>query len=144
VLFLTISYPLTVFFPSKFKWRYDTSMVWIDGHCLFFSLGFLLYLRYAVHVLEYGSQKSSIVTHISTCFLVNFVFCCFLCFLICLLHVPSFSFFRCFHFSFLHFFSRLFNFSCPAFFSWQTITNPDHLHVDPLFSFADLYAQSVS
>ena len=37
VFFLTISYPLTVLFPSKFKWWYDMSMVWIAGHCLFFS-----------------------------------------------------------------------------------------------------------
>ena len=114
----TISYSLMVLSPSKFKWWYDTSMIWIAGHCLSSSLAFLLYLRYASHVLEYGSEKSSITTHILTCFLVNVVFCCFFCFLICLFHVLlffllfqvffPFSFFYCFIFSFLfilvHFF----------------------------------------
>ena len=60
----------------------------LDRWPLFISPpGFLLYPRHAIHVLEYGSKKSSIVTQISTRFLVNFVFCCFLCFLICLFHV---------------------------------------------------------
>ena len=103
-----------------------------------FFLGFLLYLRYAIHVLEYGSQKSSIVTHISTCFLVHFVF---FCFLICLFHVPSFlSFFKVFSvfhsFLFFHVFSFLF-ISCIFFSLEKPITNPDHSHVDPL-SFAHL------
>ena len=51
----------------------------LDCWLLFISpLGLLLYPRYAMHVLECGSEKSSIATHISTCFLVNFVCCCFL------------------------------------------------------------------
>ena len=129
-----------------------------------FCLVFLLYLRYAIHALEYGSQKSFIVTHISTCFLINFVFCCFLCFLICLFHVlwflSLFQVFSCFHvFSFLfisfHVLSFLFLFSVSfclksfyvfsllfisfhiVFFLEKTITNPDHLQFDKLLSFAD-------
>jgi hypothetical protein len=51
-----------------------------------------------------------LVTHISTCFLVHFVFFCFLCFLICLFHVPSF-FFIPFIFSFLLMFFLFFHFS---------------------------------
>ena len=72
----------------------------------FFLLGFLLYLRYASHFVEYGSQKSPIEIHISTCFLVHFVFCCFLCFLICLF-LLHFHFFRCFHFLFFSVFHVL-------------------------------------
>ena len=107
LFFGTIVYSLTVLFPFKFKWWYDTSMVWIAGHSLFFPLGFLLYLRYASHFVEYGSQKSPIEVHISTCFLVHFVFCCFLCFLICLFLLHFFHFFRRFHFLFFSVFHVL-------------------------------------
>ena len=136
--FLNISYPLTVLLPSKFKWRYDTSRIWIAGHCLFFfCLGFLLYLRYAIHVLEYGSQKSFIVTHISTCFLVNFVFCCFLCVLICLFHVLWFiSLFHVFSCFLMFMYFHVFSF-CVFSSLEKNITNPDHLQFDTLLSFAD-------
>ena len=82
---------------------------------LFFSpLGLLPYPRYAMLFLEYGSEKSSIATHILKCFLVNFVFCCFLCLLICLFHF--FHCFRCFTFlCFIFgfsFFSFIFLFLC--------------------------------
>ena len=84
-----------------------------------------------------------LVTHISTCFLVHFVFFCFLCFLICLFHVPSF-FFHSFHFFisshvffvfsffiYLHFFSFLFiSFHFLLLSLEKNITNPNHLHVD--------------
>ena len=58
VFFWPFFLPPDGFVPSKFKWWYYTSIIWIAGHCLFLSLGFLLYLRYAIDVLEYGSQKS--------------------------------------------------------------------------------------
>ena len=64
-------------------------------------LGFLPYPRHAIHVLEYGSEKSFITSHISTCFLVTFVFCCFLCLLIYSTFFNLFHCLRCFHFSFL-------------------------------------------
>ena len=78
------------------------------------------------------------MTHISTCFLVHFVF---FCFLICLFHVPSFlsclKVFSFFHvFICFHVFSFLF-ISCIFFSLEKPITNPDHSHVDPL-SFAHL------
>ena len=81
--------------PDGFVSIQIQTVVWhvnnLDCWPLFISpLGFLLYPRHAIHVLEYGSEKSSIATHISTCFLVQFVFCCFLCLLICLFHVLPF------------------------------------------------------
>ena len=125
--------------PNGFVSIQIQMVVWhVDGlDCwplFIFFLGFLLYLRYAIHVLEYASQKSSILTHISTCFLVH---CVFFCFLICLFHVPSFL--SCLKvFSVFHFFICFHVFSFPAFFSLEKpITNPDHWHVDPL-SFAHL------
>ena len=86
----------------------------LDCWPLFISpLGFLLYPRYAIHVLGFGSEKSSIATHISTCFLVNFAFWCFLCLLICVFHVllfiSLFQVFSCFSFLFIVF---------PYFFHW--------------------------
>ena len=120
---------------------------------VYFSPELLVYPRYAMHVLEYGFEKSSIATRISTCFLVNCVFCCFLCLLICLFHVlsflslfPGFSFYfiTCFHlFCFsvcFNCFSFLFS-SCHfcCFILEKNVTNPDHLHFDTLLNFADLY-----
>ena len=35
LLFLDHSLPLDNFVPSKFHWWYDTSMIWIAGHCSF-------------------------------------------------------------------------------------------------------------
>ena len=82
-----------------------------------FSLGFLLYLRCAIHIFEYGSQKPSIVTYILT-FLSNFAFCCFLCFLICLFHVCFYFFHRFMCFLFFSFLFRPLAIRCTAWFWW--------------------------
>ena len=104
---------------------------------VFFLLGFLLYLRYQSHVLEYGSQKSPIAIHISTCFLVRFVFCCFLCFLICLFLLPLFHFFRRFHVLFFQFFMFCHCFICFSFVSFIFICSFVfiYLHILSFLSF---------
>ena len=82
--------PLAVLFPSKFKCWYDTWVIWTAGHCFFPWFSTLSPLCNSCFGIWF--QKSSKVTHMSTCFLVRFVLVCFLCFLICLFYVPSLSF----------------------------------------------------
>ena len=138
VFFLTISYPLMVLFPSKFKWWHDMSMVWIAGHCLFFprvsTLSPLCNSCFRIWFPEiiYSDSHFDMFSRsfYFLLFLDLFISCSFISFMF--KGVFRFSFFP-FLFMYFHFFS----FPATHFSLEQPVPNPDHSTIfDPL-RFAD-------